>query len=257
MPPPSPSSSDLNQPSHVVKGVAWKEEDLQLTSVNCCSNFGQSTLRGMLDLGNMLCTLSLEAEFKLRAAGVLPSPQPVPEKVVLVGCGGLATQPQYIYDLGIEIYVSKFIVPTCLVARQKDDLIIGNNINRPIIQRMRSDEKYWELICSNTSDPECEQFLQLLSCITRWSGPELPDKVGTVRLQQAVTLAPQLLCHLGVRSILEPTSSHSAPKDIIVGWVVAPMWGGRWVPMKILKPTKRPVTLCCNSKVADVFLVSL
>lgn len=56
---------------------------------------------------------------------------------------------------------------------------------------MTPDVKYWELIHSNTSDPDCEQFLQLLSCISRWSGPELPDKVGTVRLRQAVTLAPQ------------------------------------------------------------------
>lgn len=52
-------------------------------------------------------------------------------------------------------------------------LIIGSNAIRPMIQRLRSDEKYWELVCSSTSDPE------------------LPDMVGTVRLQQAVTLARQ------------------------------------------------------------------
>ncbi|XP_047446637.1 uncharacterized protein LOC125011456 [Mugil cephalus] len=267
-----------------------EEQDLQSTYVNCCDYLpddktvivvgsqrvagandlfyvpvsigGQSTLKGMLDSGSMSCTLSVEAESKLKAA---QSPQPVPERVVLVGCGGLTTQPRCIYDLSIEIYGSKFIVPTFLVPGQRDELIIGSNVIRPMIQRMKSDEKYWELICSNTSDPECEQFLQLLSCITRWSGPDLPDKVGTVRLRQAVTLAPQQEYLVwgklpssspvspGSAILVEPTSSRSAPKNIIVGRVVAPMWGDRWVPMKILNPTKRPVTLRRNAIVADVF----
>ncbi|KAM7379874.1 hypothetical protein PAMP_005391 [Pampus punctatissimus] len=270
-----------------------KEQDLQSTYVNCCSNFpddktvivvgsqrvtgasdlfyapisigGRSTLKGMLDSESMSCTLSVEAEFKLKAAGVLPNPQPVPEKIVLVGCGGLTTQSSCIYDLSIEIYGSKFIVPTFLVPGQRDELIVGSNVIRLMIQKMKSDKKYWELIRSNTSDPDCEQFLQLLSCITRWSGPELPDKVGTVTLRQAVTIAPQQEYLVwgklpssapvspGSTVIVEPTSSRSAPKDIIVGRVVTPMWGDRWVPMKILNSTERPVTLRHNAKVADVF----
>lgn len=52
---------------------------------------------------------------------------------------------------------------------------------------------------------------------------------------------------------MEPTSSCSAPKDIIVGQVVSPMWGDRLAPMKILNPTLRPVALLRNAKVADVF----
>ncbi|KAJ4918941.1 hypothetical protein JOQ06_027910, partial [Pogonophryne albipinna] len=50
----------------------------------------------------------------------------------------------------------------------RDELIIGSNVIRPMIQKMKSDEKYWELISSSTSDPECEQFLPMLSGITRW-----------------------------------------------------------------------------------------
>lgn len=201
------------------------EQDLQSTYVNCCNNLpddktviivgsqrvegandlfytpvsikGQSTLRGMLDSGSMSCTLSVEAESKLRAAGVLSTPQPVPGNVILVGCGGLTTQPKCIYDLEMEVYGSKFIVPAFLVPGQKDELIIGSNVIRPIIQKMRSDDKYWELIRSRNSDPDCEQFLQLLSCVTRWSGPELPDKIGTVRLRQAVTLAPTRVSRVG------------------------------------------------------------
>lgn len=152
-----------------------------------------------------------------------------------------------------------------MVPGQMDELIVGSNVLRPMIQKMRSDNKYWEHKCSRTSDPECEQFLQWLSCIIRWSGPELPDKVGTVRLRQAVTIAPQQEYLVwgklpssapvlpGSSVIVEPTSSRSAPRGIIVGRVVTPMWGDRWVPMKILNPTKSPVTLCRNAKVADVF----
>lgn len=49
--------------------------------------------------------------------------------------------------------------------------------------------------------------------------------------------------------IVEPTSSRSAPKGIIVGWVMAPMWDDRWLPMKILNPTLSPVTLRRNANV--------
>lgn len=244
--------------SHKVEGAS----DLFYAPVVISS---QSTLRGMLDSGSMSCTLSEAAESRLKATGVILNPQPVPGNVILVGCGGLTTRPTCIYDLDIEIFGSKFIVPTFLVPGQRDELIIGSNVIRPMIQKMKSDEKYWELISSSTSDPECEQFLQMLSGITRWSGPELPDKIGTVRLQQAITLAPQQEYLVwgklpssapvspGSTVIVEPTSSRSAPKNIIVGRVVAPMWGDRWVPMKIMNSTKKPVTLRRNAKVADVF----
>lgn len=53
--------------------------------------------------------------------------------------------------------------------------------------------------------------------------------------------------------IVEPSSTRSAPKNIMVGRVVTPMWGDRWVPMKVLNPTQSPVTLRRNAKVADVF----
>ncbi|TWW59131.1 hypothetical protein D4764_06G0006610, partial [Takifugu flavidus] len=58
------------------------------------------------------------------------------ESVVLVGCGGLLTQPRCIYVLNIEIYGLRFEVPTFLVPGQKDELIIGSNVLRPIIQKI-------------------------------------------------------------------------------------------------------------------------
>ncbi|KAK0133435.1 Retrovirus-related Pol polyprotein from transposon 412 [Merluccius polli] len=209
---------------------------------------GQSILKGMLDSGSMSCTLNEEAESKLKAAGILPCSQPVPGNVVLIGCGGLTTRPKCIYDLDVDVYGFKFIVPTFVVSGQKDELIIGSNVIRPIIQEMKSTERYWELISSSSSDPECEQFLQLLSCVSRWSGPELPSKIGTVRLRQAVTLLPQqeyvVWAKLpssapvspGSTVIVEPTSAWSTPKNILVGRLVTPI----------------PVTLRRNAKLADV-----
>uniref|UniRef100_A0A674MGD5 ribonuclease H n=1 Tax=Takifugu rubripes TaxID=31033 RepID=A0A674MGD5_TAKRU len=223
------------------------------------------SLRGMLDSGSMSCTLSESAEAKLRAAGVVLIPQPVPEQVVLIGCGGLVTQPKCIYDLDFEIYGWKFVVPTFLVPGQRDEFIVGTNVIRPVVQKMKSEEKYWEMLSSRTSDPDCELFLQLLSCSSRWLGPEVPDKVGTVRLQQAVTLLPQKEYIVwgklpasapvspGSTVIVEPTSARSTPKNIMVGRIVAPMWGDRWVPMKILNPTQTAVTLRHNAKLSDVF----
>lgn len=225
----------------------------------------QAVLRGMLDSGSMSCTLSESAEAKLRAAGVVLTPLPVPEQLVLVGCGGLVTQPKCIYEIDVKIYGFKFVVPTFLVPGQKDELIIGTNVIRPIIQKMKSEEKYWVMISSQTSDPDCEQFLQLLCCTSRWLGTEVPDKVGTVRLRQAVTLQPQKEYIVwgklpssspispGSTVIVEPTTARSTPKNIMVGRVVTPMWGDRWVPLKVLNPMLAAVTLRRNAKLADVF----
>ncbi|KAJ8372299.1 hypothetical protein AAFF_G00290850 [Aldrovandia affinis] len=130
---------------------------------------------------------------------------------------------------------------------------------------MKSTDKYWELVSSSNSDPDCEQFLQLLSCISRLAGPELPDVVGTVQLKQAVILLPQ--CEYvvwgklpsrspispGSTVMVEPTSARSTPRNIPVGCAVTPMCGDRWIPVKVLNPTQRAITLRRNAKIADVF----
>lgn len=93
----------------------------------------------------------------------------------------------------------------------------------------------------------------------------MPDKVGTVKLRQAVTLLPQkeyvvwgklppsALVSPGSTVMVEPSSARSTPKNIMVGRVITPMWGDHWVPMKVLNPTPCPVTLRRNAKIADVF----
>ena len=225
---------------------------------------GKVTLRGMLDSGSMSCTLSEEAEKKLQAAGVLPSAQPIPGNVVIVGCGGKTTYPKCFYDLEVEVYESKFIVPTLVVPGQRDDFIIGTNVIKPVLRDMRKRKDYWRLLSSKNDDPECDRFLELLSSVSRWEGPGECDKIGTVKLACSVTLLPQQE-HLvwgrlpadvpvspGSTIIVEPTSARSAPKNILVGKLVTAMWGDRWVPMKILNPTLDPITLRRNAKIADV-----
>lgn len=227
----------------------------------------QSVLRGMLDSGSMSCTLSEGAECKLRDTNVLPCPQPVPSNVILVGCGGLMTQPKCIYELDIDVFGFKFTVPTFVVPGQRDELIVGSNVIRPIIQKMQSTDKYWELISSSNSDPDCEWFIQLLSCISRWSGPELRDVVGTVKMRQAVTLLPQREYVVwgklpskspispGSTVMVGPTSARLTPKNILVGRVVTPMWGDRWIHIKVLNPAQNAITLRRNAKIADVLFI--
>lgn len=147
---------------------------------------GQSVLNGLLDSGSMACTMSTEGESKLHADGVLSQPSMIPGNVVLVGCGGLTIQPKCTYDLEIEVYGFKFIVPTLVVPGQKNELIVGSNVIRCVLQKMKAEQKYWEVISCQNSNPECEEFLELLSCIFRCSGPHQPAKLGTVKLCQAV-----------------------------------------------------------------------
>ncbi|XP_048828112.1 uncharacterized protein LOC125705863 [Brienomyrus brachyistius] len=93
---------------------------------------GRHVLRGMLDTGSMSCTLSEAAVSSLVAAGVPMHLQPVPDQVVLMGCGGLMTKPKGIYEFDIEIYGLQFSIPMLVVSGQKNDLIIGSNVLRPV-----------------------------------------------------------------------------------------------------------------------------
>ena len=116
---------------------------------------------------------------------------------------------------------------------------------------MKSNKKYWEGISSPSVSSSSDR-----------AGPESTSKIGTVR--QAVTLLPQQEylvwgklpsgARVSPRStvIVEPTSAHSAPNNILVWRVITPMWGGRWVPMKVLNASLDPVILCRNAKLAEV-----
>ena len=223
------------------------------------------TLGAMLDSSSMACSLSAEARKKLIDAGVHLNNQEMTD-VVFVGCGGVRVKPESVVNLEMAVYGCRVSVPTFVVQNQQDDLIIGSNVIRHVVRQFKCDASYWKAVSSSGSgDQEREQFLSLLAGLDRWSDDEVPDKVGTVRCNRAVTLPAgseflvwgmlpkNAKISPGSTVLTEPTSSHSAPRGIMVARVVTPLWGDRWVPLKILNISDSPVTLRRNAKLADVY----
>lgn len=225
------------------------------------------SIKGMLDTGSMACTFSDKVEKKMLSENVLPSPTPLQEEVILVGCGGKVTRPKCMYEVQLKVYGESCIVPILVVPGQRDDLIIGTNVIKFLAHRMKGSNDFWRLVSNHRVEPMagCEQFLDVMANTCRWKGSELPDKVGTIKLQQCVTLLARQE-HLvwgklpknvpmspGSTVVVEPTNSRSVSRDIMVGRVVTPLWGDRWVPVKVTNFSDKPVTLKRNRKLADVF----
>lgn len=224
-------------------------------------------LNGMLDSGSMACTISKNAEEKIRSAGVLPVMKHSEENIVLVGCGGQHTQPEGFYDLEIQFFGIQCVVPCLVVSGQRDDLILGSNIIKHLIHELKSSSDYWDIASrpDHQLNGDIRQLLSMFTGVDRWKGETVPDKIGTVKLTQAIVLLPEHE-HLvwgrlpanvpmspGSTVIVEPTNSKALPRDILVGRLVTPLWGDRWVPMTVVNPTDKVVTLKRNCKLADVF----
>lgn len=220
----------------------------------------------MMDSGSMACSLSAGAMERLIEAGAVDLSSVEVTSVVFVGCGGVHVKPESVVNLEMAAYGCRVSVPTFVVKNQQDDLIIGSNVIRHLIRQFMSDASYWKAVSSSASgDQEREQFLSLLAGLERWSDGEVPDKVGTVKCYRAVTLPAgseflvwgtlpkNVKISPGSTVMTEPTSSHSAPRGIMVAKVVTPLWGDRWVPLKILNISDSPVTLRRNAKLADVY----
>lgn len=221
-------------------------------------------LKGMLDSGSMACSISDQAVEKLSSAGILPEKQHPQESIILVGCGGLQTKPDGFFQLEMEVFGISCSVPTLVVPGQHDDLILGSNVIKHIMHVLKQDEKYRGNALKNDSDPEIGQFLSMFTNVEHWRGEEVPDKIGTVKLTQAVTLLPRHE-HLiwgklpakvpmspGSTVLVEPTSSRAAPRGALVGRLITPLWGDRWVPLTVVNPSDEPLMLKKNSKLADV-----
>lgn len=145
-------------------------------------------VQGMLDSGSMACTLSEQAEQKMLSENILSESIPLTQEIVLIGCGGTLSKPKCMYEVEMELYGESCIVPVLVVPGQRDDLIIGTNVIRFIMHQLKITSDYWRLVSSGNLLPECEQFLDLMANSSRWRGEELPDRIGTVKLQHAVTL---------------------------------------------------------------------
>ncbi|KAG1950297.1 hypothetical protein F2P79_010868 [Pimephales promelas] len=182
-------------------------------------------LKGMLDSGSMACSISEHAIKKLSTAGVLPEKQHPKENIVLIGCDGLQTRPEGFYDLEIQLYGARCVVPTLVVPGQHDDLILGSNVIKHVIRVLKGDNDYWSMASrpEHQSDPDVEQFLSMFTNVERWSGSEVPDKIGTVKLTQAVLLLPRhehlvwgrlptsVQMSPGSTVVVEPTNSKAMP----------------------------------------------
>ncbi len=125
---------------------------------------------------------------------------------------------------------------------------------------------FWQAVSKPTSsDPECESFLSMLAGLNRWRGEETPEKIGTVGSNSAVLLEPgceylvwgklpkSAIASPGSAVMTEPTSSHSAPRGVMVARLITSLWGDGWVPLKLINTSGRPVLLRRNAKIADLY----
>ncbi|KAK0150870.1 hypothetical protein N1851_008033 [Merluccius polli] len=222
-------------------------------------------LRAMLDSGSMACSLSARALPLLKQNGVVPPGSISPTSVVLVGCGGSRTNPVGVCELQMRVFGCCFSVPTFIVEGQGDDLILGSNVMKHFIRVLKHSKGFGEGVSPSDQVPvEERNLLQLLNTVETWRGDECPDKVGTVKLKHAVTLEPltehlvwgrlPTYLHLSAGStvVVEPSESRTVPRSVMVGRVVTPLWGDGWVPVRVINPSTKPVTLRRNCKIADV-----
>lgn len=101
--------------------------------------------------------------------------------------------------------------------------------------------------------------------VERWRGSDVPDKIGTVKLTQAVTLLTRhehlvwgrlpANVPMSPRStvVVQPTNSKVMPQGVLMGGLATPLWGERWESMTVVNLSDKAVTLRGNCKLADVF----
>ncbi len=219
----------------------------------------------MLDTGSMACTMSSKILPKLLSTGVLSNLSLAPTDVVLVGCGGTRTNPLGVCELDLNVYGCHVTVPTLVVKGQGDDLILGSNLLKHLILQLRSSE-----LLISASERECDineknKLLDLLANVEKWKNGTVPDLVGTVKIKKAVSLEPMTEnlvwgklqsthdLSAGSAVILEPSRVKSRPRTVLVGKTVALIHEDGWVPLKVINPSEKAVTLRRNSTLADAF----
>uniref|UniRef100_A0A3B1J1Z4 Gypsy retrotransposon integrase-like protein 1 n=1 Tax=Astyanax mexicanus TaxID=7994 RepID=A0A3B1J1Z4_ASTMX len=220
----------------------------------------------MIDSGSMACTLSESAESSL----LQQNPDMVKysaDDIIIFGCGGQSVTPKALYNVEMTVYDCRMLIPVLVVPGQTDDVILGSNAIKALIQWMRKTDSYWRIMSESSvvGDDDLHQFLSLISNTERWRGESVPERVGTLRLKQCISLQPRCehlvwgklpesaAISVGSTVIVEPTQSRCRPKNVLVGRVITPMWGDRWLPMKLINPSSEVVVLKRNAKLADVF----
>lgn len=225
------------------------------------------TLNAMLDSGSMACTINETAEMKLRDAAIVTEHDQFHPDVMLIGCGGRRVKPKFAVNVEMEVYGCRIVVPTLVVQGQHDEMILGTNVIKHVLRQYKQCDAYWKAVSAPCppGDPESEQFLSMLAGLDRWRGDEVPYKIGTVRSNSAVCLEPgreyliwgklpkSTVVSPGSTVMTELTSCRSAPRGILVARMVSLLWGDRWLPLKLINTSNKPVLVRRNAKLADVF----
>lgn len=222
---------------------------------------GKITVRALLDSGSMACTLSSSVIPQLLQHAVLKDPILGPTDTVLIGCGGSRTLPSGVCDLEMELCGCKVIVPTLVVDVQCDELIVGSNLLRYVISKLKLRQDLQDQ-CPTALSCGVDARQRLLSLMA--GVEEVPDMVGTVKMKTAVTLEP-MTEHLvwgklqrvdrqltGSTVVIEPTTARARPRTVMVGRTVTFLREDGWLPLKVINPSDKPVTLRRNAKLADV-----
>lgn len=122
------------------------------------------TVKAMLDTGSMACTLSDSVVSELREHGVLDNVNEEDTDVILIGCGGKRVFPKSTLELKLDVYGCDVIVPCLVVPGQGDDLILGTNVIKYLVHRLKNSDRYWELISTASGlNPECDEFLSMMA----------------------------------------------------------------------------------------------
>uniref|UniRef100_A0AAV2IS10 ribonuclease H n=1 Tax=Knipowitschia caucasica TaxID=637954 RepID=A0AAV2IS10_KNICA len=147
---------------------------------------GRVKVSALLDSGSMECTLSASLVPQLLQEGVI-NPTLQDTDVVLIGCGGSRTLPVGVCDLNLEIYGCSVVVPTLVVNGQSEDLIVGSNLLRYVISRLKRD---FQGQCPSVLSCKSDAEQKLLSLMAGVETEDVSNAIGTVKLRKAVTLEP-------------------------------------------------------------------
>ncbi|XP_030638855.1 V-set and immunoglobulin domain-containing protein 10-like 2 [Chanos chanos] len=81
--------------------------------------------------------------------------------------------------------------PTLIVDGQGDDLKLGSNVIKHLIHVKKASGDYSEkMLTTDQKHTDEENLLQLLSCVEKWKGGAMPEKMGPVKVKHAVMLEP-------------------------------------------------------------------
>lgn len=123
-----------------------------------------STHLFLLMIRSLLCTLNDSVVSELRGHGVLDNVNEEDTDVILIGCGGKRVFPKSTLELKLDVYGCDVIVPCLVVPGQGDDLILGTNVIKYLVHRLKNSDRYWELISTASGlNPECDEFLSMMA----------------------------------------------------------------------------------------------